>query len=54
MNRTGEPDPVYVRARRALLDALQALGPHRAAVVLVGAQAVYLHVGEAQEPVVTP
>ncbi|MGH2583975.1 MAG: GSU2403 family nucleotidyltransferase fold protein [Dehalococcoidia bacterium] len=43
------PDPVYVRARRALLDALQALGPHREAVILVGAQAVYLHVGEAQE-----
>ncbi len=49
MNLSGAPDPVYVRARRGLLDALQALGPHRKAVVLVGAQAVYLHVGEAQE-----
>jgi len=40
-------DELYVLARRVLLDALQALGPHREAVVLVGAQAVYLHVGEA-------
>ena len=30
-----------------LLDALEALGPHRDAVVLVGAQAVYLHTGDA-------
>ncbi|MFE0146155.1 hypothetical protein ACFWY5_03385 [Nonomuraea sp. NPDC059007] len=36
----------YVLARRVLLDALHALGPHRAAVVLVGAQAVYQHVGD--------
>ena len=36
----------YVLARRVLLDALQALGPQRAAVILCGAQAVYLHVGE--------
>lgn len=40
------PDPEYVAARRVLLDALEALGPHRKAVVLVGAQAIYLHVGE--------
>ncbi|HUB09213.1 MAG TPA: hypothetical protein VMB50_19560 [Myxococcales bacterium] len=32
-------------ARRVLLDALEALGNHRKAVMLVGAQAVYLHVG---------
>lgn len=33
-------------ATRALLDALDALGPaHRDALVLVGAQAIYLHVG---------
>ncbi len=38
----GEPDPLYVVARRVLLDALDALGPHREACVLVGAQAVYL------------
>jgi Nucleotidyltransferase len=40
-------DELYVLARRALLDALDALGPHRDAIVLVGAQAVYLQVGEA-------
>lgn len=40
------PDPEYVAARRVLLDALEALGPHRKSVVLVGAQAIYLHVGE--------
>ena len=39
----GAPDPVYVLARRVLLDALQALGEQRSAVVLVGAQAIYLH-----------
>ena len=43
----GAPDALYVRARRALLDALEALGEQRTAVVLVGAQAVYLHTGEA-------
>ena len=32
-----------VVARTVLLDALEALGPHREAVVLVGAQAVYHH-----------
>jgi hypothetical protein len=41
----GDPDPAYVRARRVLLDALEALRDHRAAVVLVGAQAIYLHTG---------
>lgn len=41
------PDPVYVAARRVLLDALQALGEHRNAVVLVGAQAIYLQAGDA-------
>jgi hypothetical protein len=40
-----EHDPEYVAARRVLLDALHALGNHRKAVVLVGAQAIYLHVG---------
>lgn len=38
----------YVQARRVLLDALGALGPHRASCVLVGAQAVYVHTGEAE------
>jgi hypothetical protein len=40
------PDPEYVAARRVLLDALEALGAHRKSVVLVGAQAIYLHAGE--------
>lgn len=40
-------DELYVIARRVLLDALDALGAHRDAVVLVGAQAIYLRVGEA-------
>jgi hypothetical protein len=43
----GAPDPEYVLARRVLLDALQALGEQRSAVVLVGAQAIYLHAGDA-------
>jgi hypothetical protein len=47
MRMTGEPDPLYVRARAALLDALEALEPHLDAVVLVGAQAIYLHTGDA-------
>jgi hypothetical protein len=41
------PDPVYVAARRILLNALQARGEHQDAVVLVGAQAVYLQAGDA-------
>jgi hypothetical protein len=36
----------YVAARRVLLDALQALEPHAAALVIAGAQAVYLHTGD--------
>jgi hypothetical protein len=40
-------DELYILARQVLLDALEALGSHRDAVVLVGAQAVYLHVGSA-------
>lgn len=40
-------DPKYILARRVLLDALAALGPQREAVVLVGAQAIYIQVGEA-------
>lgn len=39
-------DELYVLARRVLLDALEAIGSHREAVVLVGAQAIYQHVGE--------
>lgn len=37
----------YVKARSVLLDALDGLGRHRNAVILVGAQAVYAHAGDA-------
>lgn len=47
MNAPGAPDPILVAARRALLDALDALGEQRDALILVGAQAVYLHTGSA-------
>ncbi len=39
------PDPLYALARAVLLDVLEALGDQRDAVVLVGAQAIYLHTG---------
>jgi len=42
-----EADVLYIVARRALLDALDALGAHRSALILVGAQAIYLHTGQA-------
>lgn len=45
--RDPEPSPEYVAARRVLLDALEALGPQSAAVVLAGAQAIYLRTGPA-------
>ncbi len=35
--------PEYVNARRALLDVLELLEAQRAGLVLVGAQAIYLH-----------
>lgn len=43
---SGGPDPMYVRARTALLDAADALAEQLDAVVLVGAQAIYLHTGD--------
>lgn len=43
----GAPEPEYILARKVLLDALEALGEQRDAIVLVGAQAVYLHTGDA-------
>ncbi len=46
MRETGVNE-IYVLSRRVLLDALEALGKHRQAVILVGSQAVYLHVGDA-------
>lgn len=45
---SGAADPLYVRARTALLDTLDALEPHLDALVLVGAQAVYLHTSETE------
>lgn len=47
MSKPGEFDPLYILARTTLLDALEALGEHRDAIVLIGAQAVYLHTGPA-------
>lgn len=39
--------PEYVAARTVLLDVLEALGSQREAVIIVGAQAVYLRTGDA-------
>jgi hypothetical protein len=52
MNQSGASD-LYITARRVLLDALQALEPHLGALVLVGAQAIYLHTGEADVAIAT-
>lgn len=41
-------DPLYVGARKILLDALAALAPHGSAIVVVGAQAVYLRTNETE------
>jgi hypothetical protein len=46
MNPPGDAE-LPVAARLALLDALDALRPHLDAVVLIGAQAIYLHTGGA-------
>lgn len=48
------PDPVLVEARRALLDALEALRGHSDQIVLVGAQAVYLHTDDVTLGVTEP
>lgn len=45
MNSTGDSDNLLVYARSALLDALNAIGAHADSVVIVGAQAIYLHTG---------
>lgn len=47
MNPTGGSDDLLAAARSVLLDALIALGAHRDSVVVIGAQAVYLHTGSA-------
>jgi Nucleotidyltransferase len=46
MSPAGDAD-LLVAARSALLDALEALAAHRSALVLIGAQAIYLHTGAA-------
>lgn len=46
MNSTGRAD-LLVAARGALLDALEALDVHRRSVIVIGAQAIYLHTGAA-------
>ena len=42
MNPAQSPRHEYIEARRVLLDALTTLEPHIEAVILIGAQAVYL------------
>lgn len=54
--RGEEPPAEYVAARRTLLDALDALEPHRSSLILIGAQAVYMHaapVGSILPPMTT-
>lgn len=48
MTSTGGNDDLLVRARSVLLDALTALDEHRESVVVIGAQAIYLHTGSAR------
>ena len=43
--------PEYVAARRVLLDALETLKPHGGALILAGAQAVYLHTDSDSLPI---
>jgi hypothetical protein len=40
-------DPLYVAAREVLFEALEGLGAQRQALVLAGAQALYIHTGSA-------
>ncbi len=46
MNTSGDVD-LLISARGALLDALEALSAQRDAVIVIGAQAIYLHTGTA-------
>lgn len=46
MNRPGDVD-LATRTRRALLDAFDALADQLDALIVIGAQALYLHTGEA-------
>lgn len=54
MHGDDNPKNQYMQARRVLLDALDALNAHIAAITLVGAQAIYLHVGESDDVGVPP
>ncbi len=45
--------PIAVAARRVLLDALEALDQQQGAMVLVGAQAIYLYTGDADVAIAT-
>lgn len=49
MSPSGEAE-LLVRARSVLLDALEALAPHRESLVIVGAQAIYMHTGQVVLP----
>ncbi|MFE9745678.1 hypothetical protein ACFYOT_12300 [Saccharothrix saharensis] len=42
-----DPDQLNTTARKVLLDGLEALAPHRTAITLIGAQAVYLRTTQA-------
>lgn len=46
MSRPGDTE-ILIAARGALLDAVDALADQRSALVLIGAQAIYLHTGAA-------
>ena len=45
--------PLYAATRRALLDALDALASQHDGLVLVGAQAIFLHTGDVDEAIAT-
>jgi hypothetical protein len=47
MSQPGEADEFMVLVRATLLDALEALSSQRESVVVIGAQAIYLHTGAA-------
>ena len=47
-------DPRYVAARRVLLDALEALEAQKQAVIVAGAQAVYLRTSEGERGLAPP
>lgn len=47
MSNPGDDDGLLVQARTVLLDALAALAEYRELVIVIGAQAIYLHTGDA-------